>query len=76
MGYTLPDNRHGPGRQRHGHAGADGFAEREAAKAMIRDACQAIASPDTEVTLGADKGYDAAEFIRGGHQHQSSRPVS
>lgn len=41
---------------------ADGYAEREAAKAMLSDARQA-ASPDAEVTVGADKGYDAAEFI-------------
>jgi hypothetical protein len=36
---------------------ADGFAEREAAKVMIRDARQATVSAETEVTLGADKGY-------------------
>jgi IS5 family transposase len=30
---------------------------------MIKDARQATTSADTEVTLGADKGYDAAEFI-------------
>jgi hypothetical protein len=30
---------------------------------MIWDARQAAASADTEVTIGADKGYDAAEFI-------------
>ena len=43
---------------------ADGYAEREAAKAMINDARQAL--PDDEpitITLGADKGYDAKEFI-------------
>lgn len=61
MGHTLSDNRHGlvvNAMVTH----ADGYAEREAAKAMIRDARQAV-GPDTEVTLGADKGYDAAEFI-------------
>ena len=42
----------------------DGFAEREAANVMIRDARQATASPDVEVTLGADKGYDAQEFVQ------------
>ena len=41
---------------------ADGHAEREAAKAMINDARQAAAE-GAQVTLGADKGYDAAEFI-------------
>ena len=41
---------------------ADGHAEREAAKAMIADARQA--NPEGEITLGADKGYDAAEFIK------------
>ena len=41
---------------------ADGHAEREAAKVMIADAVQA-APEDAQVTLGADKGYDAAEFI-------------
>lgn len=62
MGHTLTDNRHGlvvNAMVTH----ADGYAEREAAKAMIRDARQAVADPETEVTLGADKGYDAAEFI-------------
>jgi hypothetical protein len=41
---------------------ADGHAEREAAKVMIADARQAM--PEGEITLGADKGYDAAEFIK------------
>jgi IS5 family transposase len=62
MGQTLTDNRHGlvvNAMVTH----ADGYAEREAAKAMIKDARQAVADPETEVTLGADKGYDAAEFI-------------
>jgi transposase len=40
---------------------ADGHAEREAAKAMVADARQVM--PQGEITLGADKGYDAAEFI-------------
>ncbi len=60
MGHTLTDNRHGlivNARVTQ----ADGHAEREAAKAMINDACQA--NPGTELTLGADKGYDAAEFV-------------
>jgi len=42
---------------------ADGYAEREAAKVMIDDARQALGDPTREITLGADKGYDAAEFI-------------
>lgn len=60
MGHTLADNRHGliaNARVTH----ADGHAEREAAKAMIADARQA--NPDGALTLGADKGYDAAEFV-------------
>ena len=38
------------------------LAEREAAKAMVADVRQA--NPEGEITLGADKGYDAAEFIK------------
>ena len=62
MGHTLTDNRHGL------IAGAmvttaDGHAEREAAKVMVGDARQAKDDPAIEVTLGADKGYDAKEFI-------------
>lgn len=63
MGHTLTDNRHGlvvNAVVTH----ADGYAEREAAKAMVNDARQAL--PDHEpvtLTLGADKGYDAREFI-------------
>ena len=61
MGHTLSDNRHGL------IAGAmvttaNGHAEREAAKVMIADAKQALGEKAT-LTLGADKGYDAAEFI-------------
>jgi Transposase DDE domain len=61
MGHTLSDNRHGlivNARVTQ----ADGYAEREAAKAMIADARQAC-DQDAQVTLGADKGYDAQEFI-------------
>ena len=36
--------------------------KREAAKLMIGDA--RAANPEGEITLGADKGYDAAEFIK------------
>ena len=55
MGHTLSDNRHGLIANAM-VTQADGFAEREAAKVMIRDARQATVSPDVEVTLGADKG--------------------
>ena len=60
MGHTLMENRNGlivNARVTQ----ADGHAEREAAKAMVADACQV--NPQGEITLGADKGYDAAEFI-------------
>ena len=42
---------------------ADGYAEREAAKAMINDARQVLPDEQAAITLGADKGYDAQEFI-------------
>ena len=42
---------------------ADGYAEREAAKALISDARQVLPCEEIEITLGADKGYDAQEFI-------------
>lgn len=61
MGHTLSDNRHGLIANAR-VTQADGHSEREAAKAMINDARQA-APEDAQVTLGADKGYDAAEFI-------------
>jgi transposase len=60
MGHTLMENRNGLVANAM-VTQADGHAEREAAKAMIADARQA--NPDSEITLGADKGYDAAEFI-------------
>lgn len=62
MGHTLSDNRHGLIASAMVTT-ADGFAEREAAKAMINDARQALGNDEREVTLGADKGYDAKEFI-------------
>lgn len=62
MGHTLSDNRHGLIANAM-VTQADGFAEREAAKAMISDARQALGDDEREVTLGADKGYDAKEFI-------------
>jgi transposase len=60
MGHTLSDNRHGLIANAR-VTQADGYAEREAAKAMINDARQV--KPQSTLTLGADKGYDAAEFI-------------
>ncbi|MBC7293524.1 MAG: IS5 family transposase, partial [Thermoleophilia bacterium] len=62
MGHTLTDNRHGLIANAMVTT-ADGFAEREAAKTMIDDARQAADNPHAEITLGADKGYDAKEFI-------------
>ncbi|MBY0236430.1 MAG: IS5 family transposase [Burkholderiaceae bacterium] len=62
MGHTLSDNRHGLIASAMVTT-ADGFAEREAAKTMISDARQALGDDEREVTLGADKGYDAKEFI-------------
>jgi hypothetical protein len=43
---------------------ADGYAERETAKAIVNDARQAQADPTRTITLGADKGDDAREFIQ------------
>ena len=62
MGHTLSDNRHGLITNAV-VTQADGYAEREAAKAMINDARQALGDDEREITLGADKGYDAKEFI-------------
>ncbi|WP_462391259.1 IS5 family transposase [Acidovorax sp. Q11] len=62
MGHTLSDNRHGLVANAVVTL-ADGYAEREAAKAMVNDARQAQADPARTITLGADKGYDAREFI-------------
>jgi transposase len=62
MGHTLSDNRHGLVANAVVTI-ADGYAEREAAKAMINDARQALDDPAREITLGADKGYDAEEFV-------------
>lgn len=61
IGHTLSGNRHGLIANAR-VTQADGHAEREAAKAMIADAVQAAAE-DAQVTLGADKGYDAAGFV-------------
>ena len=62
MGHTLTDNRHGLIANAVVTT-ADGHAEREAAKAMIRDASQAAGDANAQITLGADKGYDAQEII-------------
>lgn len=62
MGHTITDNHHGLVASAM-VSSADGFAEREATKVMIHDAKQAAKNPDAEITLGADKGYDAQEFI-------------
>ena len=62
MGHTLSDNKHGLIASAVVTT-ADGYAEREAAKVMINDARQALGEPEREITLGADKGYDAQEFI-------------
>jgi transposase len=61
MGHALSDNRHGL-IARAVVTTADGYAEREAAKVMIADAKQ-VAHEEAQITLGGDKGYDAAEFI-------------
>ena len=62
MGHTLSDNRHGLIANAQ-LTTADGYAEREAAKLMINDARQAATRSGVQITLGADKGYDAQEFI-------------
>ena len=61
MGHTLSDNRHGLIANAVVTT-ADGYAEREAAKVVIANAKQ-VADEQAQITLGADKGYDAAEFI-------------
>jgi IS5 family transposase len=61
MGHTLMENRNGLIVNAM-VTQADGHAERDAAKAMGADARQAM--PEGEITLGADMGYDAAEFIK------------
>ena len=62
MGHTLSDNRHGLIANAMVTT-ADGHAEREAAKVMINAACEAASEETINITLGADKGYDAREFI-------------
>jgi transposase len=61
MGHILIENRNGL--VVNGMATqADGYAEREAAKSMMSDARQS-AGENATLTLGADKGYDAQEFV-------------
>ena len=60
MGHTLMENRNGLIVNAMGTQ-ADGYAERVAAKEMINDVRQT--NPEVAITLGADKGYDAAEFV-------------
>ncbi|MEJ8852911.1 IS5 family transposase [Variovorax rhizosphaerae] len=62
MGHTLSDNRHGLIANAMVTT-ADGYAEREAAKVMIHAACEAADEDTISITLGADKGYDAEEFV-------------
>ncbi len=62
IGHTFSDNRHR--RVTNALLGtADGHAECEAAKVMLNDARQVVDAPDNEITVGADQGYDAQEFI-------------
>lgn len=63
MGHTLSDNRHRVVANAVVTV-ADGFKEREAAKAMINDARQALEGSSSSITLAADQGDDAAEFIQ------------
>lgn len=60
MGHTLMENRNGLIVDA-AVTQADGYAERVAAKAMIGKLRQA--NPEAAITLGADKGYDAKEFV-------------
>jgi transposase len=62
MGHTLSENRNGLIVSAM-VTRADGHAEREAAKVMLGDARQVVPDPGIEITVGADKGYDAQEFI-------------
>lgn len=60
MGHTLMENRNGLIVDA-AVTQADGYAERVAAKAMIGKVRKA--NPEVTLTLGADKGYDAKEFV-------------
>ena len=54
MGHTLSDHRHGLIASAV-VTKADGYAEREAAKATINDARQAQSDPTQTITLAAEK---------------------
>ena len=59
----LTDNSHGLVVSA-GVTQADGYGEREAAKAMFNEARQALPGDEPiTITLGADKAYDAEKFI-------------
>jgi IS5 family transposase len=62
MGHALTENRNGLVVNARVTT-VDGYCEREAAKAMLADTVQAHSPHETKITLGADKGYDAKEFI-------------
>ena len=67
MGHTLGDNRQGLMASAMVTTAGDD-AEREAAKAVINEARQAPGDWPTTLTLGADNGYDAQEFIEALHE--------
>lgn len=63
MGPTLNDNRHGLIASAV-VTRADGYAEREAVNAMVRDARRALPDKQTATMLGVDKGCGVQEFIK------------
>ncbi|MGF6696720.1 transposase [Paraburkholderia sp. MM5496-R1] len=75
MGHTLTDNRHGLVVNAR-VSRADGHAERDAAKVMINDARQAAKDAAAQITLDAEKGYDAQEFIEACQQMKVTPHVS
>jgi transposase len=60
LGHLLMENRHGLIVDAQATV-ADGFAEREAASTMLQSHWRH--TPDRRRTVGADKGYDAADFV-------------
>ena len=58
MGHALMENRNGLIVETE-TTQADGFGERQAALAMINRRCPG----ERQITLGADKGYDTADFV-------------
>ena len=58
MGHALMENRNGLIVETE-TTQADGFGERKAALAMINRRCPG----ERQITLGADKGYDTADFV-------------